>query len=96
MKKWIITAVVGLATLSLSAQKVIEKNFKYSGQFIDLNVKFASEIEVKTWDKSTVYLKADITTKNGKFIFRYITATFQKRPGHVQQLKTFLKRPDQL
>lgn len=71
MKKWIITAVVGLATLSLSAQKVIEKNFNYSGQFIDLNVKFASEIEVKTWDKSTVYLKADITTKNGKFIDLY-------------------------
>ncbi len=71
MKKIIITAFVGLATLSLSAQKIIEKNFSYSGQSIDLEVKFASHIEVKTWDKSTVYFKADITTKDGKFLDLY-------------------------
>lgn len=71
MKKIIITAFVGLATLSLSAQKIIEKNFNYSGQSIDLEVKFASHIEVKTWDKSTVYFKADLTTKDGKFLDLY-------------------------
>lgn len=71
MKKFIITAFVGLATLSLSAQKIIEKNFNYSGQSIDLEVKFAKDIEIKTWDKSTVYFKADIETKNGKFIELY-------------------------
>lgn len=71
MKNLIVAAFVGLATLSLSAQKIIEKNINYSGQFIDLEVKFASDIEVKTWDKSTVYLKADITTKDGKFIDLY-------------------------
>lgn len=71
MKKWIITAFVGLATLTLSAQKVIEKNFKYTGQYIDLSVKFASEIEVKTWDKSTVYFKADISSEDGKYLDLY-------------------------
>lgn len=71
MKNLIITAFVGLATLSLSAQKIIEKNINYSGQFIDLDVKFASDIEVKTWDKSTIYFKADITTKDGKFLDLY-------------------------
>ncbi|MCB0371461.1 MAG: hypothetical protein KDD31_00465 [Muricauda sp.] len=71
MKKWIITAFVGLATLSLTAQKVIEKNFSYSGQSIDLEVKFASQIDVKTWDKSTVYFKADITTEDGKYLDLY-------------------------
>lgn len=71
MKKIIITAFVGLATLSLSAQKIIEKNFNYSGQSIDLEVKFASHIEVRTWDKSTVYFKADLTTKDGKFLDLY-------------------------
>ncbi|MDF0714581.1 hypothetical protein PY092_00350 [Muricauda sp. 334s03] len=71
MKKFIITAFVGLATLSLSAQKIIEKNFNYSGQSIDLEVKFAKDIEIKTWDKSTVYFKADIEIKNGKFIELY-------------------------
>lgn len=71
MKKLIVAAFVGLATLSLSAQKIIEKNINYSGQFIDLDVKFASDIEVKTWDKSTIYFKADITTKDGKFLDLY-------------------------
>ncbi|MEE1961815.1 hypothetical protein V1387_03885 [Allomuricauda taeanensis] len=71
MKNLIVAAFVGLVTLSLSAQKIIEKNINYSGQFIDLEVKFASDIEVKTWDKSTVYFKADITTKDGKFIDLY-------------------------
>lgn len=71
MKKLMIIALVGLSALATNAQKVIEKNFAYSGQTIDLDVKFASEIIVKTWDKSTVYLKADITTKNGKFIDLY-------------------------
>jgi len=71
MKKLIITAFVGLASLTLSAQKVIEKSFDYSGQSIDLEVKFASEIEVKTWDKSTVYFKAELNTKDGKYLDLY-------------------------
>ncbi len=71
MKKLIITAFVGLATLSLSAQKIIEKSLNYSGQSIDLDVKFANNIEVKTWDKSTVYFKADITIEDGKYLDKY-------------------------
>ncbi|SDQ18446.1 hypothetical protein [Flagellimonas zhangzhouensis] len=71
MKKFILTAIVGLATLSLSAQKIIEKNFNYSGQSIDLDVKFAKNIQVKTWDKSTVYFKADITIEDGKYLDKY-------------------------
>ncbi|MEC8832178.1 MAG: hypothetical protein VX772_07445 [Bacteroidota bacterium] len=71
MKKLIITAVVGMATLSLSAQKIVEKNFNYSGQSIDLDVKFANHIEVKTWDKSTVYFKADITIEDGKYLDKF-------------------------
>ena len=70
MKNFIL-ALIGFCTLSLSAQKIIEKNINHSGQYIELDVKFASNIEVKTWDKSTVYFKADITTKDGKFIDLY-------------------------
>lgn len=70
MKNFIL-ALIGLCTLSLSAQKIIEKNFNYSGQYIDLDVKFASNIEVKTWDKSTVYFKADLTTEGGKYLDQY-------------------------
>ncbi|MEC7263140.1 MAG: hypothetical protein VXW38_05330 [Bacteroidota bacterium] len=70
MKNFIL-ALIGLCTLSLSAQKIIEKNINYSGQYIDLDVKFASNIEVKTWDKSTVYFKADLTTEGGKYLDQY-------------------------
>ena len=53
------------------AQKVIEKNIDYKNQYIDVELKFASQIEVKTWDKSTIYFKADIYTKNGKYLEFY-------------------------
>jgi hypothetical protein len=56
---------------SVQAQKVIEKNLDYKNQYIDIEVKFASTIEVKTWEKSSVYFKADLYTKNGKFIDLY-------------------------
>ena len=71
MKKLAIILVIGLISFSANAQKVIEKNIDYKNQFIDVEVKFASLIEVKTWDKSTVYFKANLTTEDGKFQDRY-------------------------
>jgi len=49
------------------AQKIIEKNINYSNQSIEVDVKFANKIEVKTWDKSTIYFKASIYTEDEKF-----------------------------
>ncbi|WP_394747685.1 DUF4097 family beta strand repeat-containing protein [Spongiimicrobium salis] len=71
MKNVLTLLCIGLMGFGLNAQKVIEKNLDYKGEYIEMNVKFASEIEVKTWDKSTVYFKADITTKDGKFLEAY-------------------------
>ncbi|MEX0362433.1 MAG: hypothetical protein AB3N10_15755 [Allomuricauda sp.] len=71
MKNLAAMLVMGLIGLSLSAQKVIEKNINYNNQVIDLDVKFASKIEVKTWDKSTVYFKATLHTKEGKYLNLY-------------------------
>ncbi len=71
MKKVILILLIGVIGLSGNAQKVIEKNFEYQDQFIDLEVSFATHIEVKTWDRSTVYFKADITTKDGKYLDAY-------------------------
>ncbi len=67
MKNVILLLMVGCLGLSINAQKIIEKNINYSNQIIELEVKFASNIEVKTWDKSTVYFKADISTRDGKY-----------------------------
>ena len=72
MKTLFTIALIGLISLSVNAQKVIEKNIEYNNQFIDVDLKFASEMEVKTWDKNTVYFKADITTKEGKFLDAYV------------------------
>lgn len=71
MKNLISILLLGLISLSMTAQKIIEKNINYKNQFIDVEVKFANLIEVKTWDKSTVYFKADISTEEGKFQDKY-------------------------
>ncbi|MCW5516470.1 hypothetical protein [Muriicola sp. Z0-33] len=71
MKKLVTLALMGLISLSMNAQKVIEKNLAYKNQYIDADLKFASDIEVKTWDKQTVYFKAEVTTKDGKFLDAY-------------------------
>ncbi|MGX1928320.1 hypothetical protein [Flagellimonas sp. 2504JD4-2] len=71
MKNLVTLLVLGLICASLHAQKVIEKNINYNNQIIDVEVKFASDIEVKTWDKSTVYFKADINTDEGKYLELY-------------------------
>lgn len=67
MKNLKITLLLGLICLTSNAQKITEKSFDYKNRFIELDVQFASEIEVKTWDKSTVYFKASIYTEDPKF-----------------------------
>jgi len=67
MKKVVFIILVGLISLSTNAQKIIERNIDYNNQFIDVEVKFASLIEVKTWDRNTVYFKASIYTEDPKF-----------------------------
>lgn len=56
---------------SVVAQKIIEKNFAYKNQSIDLDVKFARSIEVKTWEKNTVYFKADIKIERSELLDTY-------------------------
>ena len=60
-----------LSVLAINAQKVIEKNLTYKGQFIELNTAFASDIEVKTWDKPTIYLKATLSSEEPELLTYY-------------------------
>ncbi|WP_373519127.1 hypothetical protein [Pricia sp.] len=71
MKNAIITVLIGLIGLTAHTQKIIEKTIDYKKRTILLDVKFASEIVVKTWDSPTVYFKADITTKDEKYLDLY-------------------------
>ncbi len=71
MKNIAIIMLLGLISLNTHAQKVIEKTIEHKGRFIHLDVKFASNIEVKTWDKKQVYFKAIVNTKDGKYQEHY-------------------------
>lgn len=59
-----MTVLVGL---TMNAQKIVEKTLDHNNQFVDLDVKFANHIEVKTWEKNTIYFKASIYTADPKF-----------------------------
>lgn len=67
MKNLISILTLGLVCLTINAQKIIEKNIDFKNQFIDLELKFASDIEIKTWDKSSIFIKADITMEEEKY-----------------------------
>ncbi|WP_411029605.1 hypothetical protein [Spongiimicrobium sp. 3-5] len=71
MKNLIIILLLALVSTPINAQKIIEKNIDYKNQTIHLDVKFAENIEVKTWDKSAVYFKADLNTHEGKYLDFY-------------------------
>jgi hypothetical protein len=71
MRNFGIVLLLGIISPALNGQKIIEKNIDYENQYIDVDIKFASGIEVKTWDKQTIYFKADITTKEGKYLELY-------------------------
>ncbi len=71
MKKLKLLIVLCLIASMAKAQKVIEKNLNHKGQFIEMNTAFASEIDVKTWDKPTVYFKATLTSENPELLEFY-------------------------
>ena len=83
MKKIIIASLLTLTTIALNAQEIIEKNFNYAGQSIELDVKFANKIEVKTWEKSTIYFKADITIEDGKYLDKF-KLDIDEGPNYIQ------------
>ncbi|MEX0275054.1 MAG: hypothetical protein AB3N16_11825, partial [Flavobacteriaceae bacterium] len=66
----LLTTLLGLG-LSVQSQKIIEKNIAHNGQFIELDVKFADAIEIKTWDKQSIYFKAEIEIEDNEFIDKY-------------------------
>lgn len=70
--KTVTLFLLGLICITTTtAQKVIEKNFQYKNQYINLDVKFANHIEVKTWDKNTVYFKANLNSNGNKYLNLY-------------------------
>lgn len=71
MKEFKIVIIICLITSLARAQKVIEKNMGYKGQFIEMSMAFASDIEVKTWDKSNIYFKATLSSEEPELLEFY-------------------------
>lgn len=67
MKKQLSIVLILLFGIQLHAQKVIEKNIEYKNQKINFYLKYASTIEINSWDKSEVYVKATIQTDEKSF-----------------------------
>ena len=71
MKKTTILIALCLMVFVGMAQKTIEKNLDHKGQFIEMDTPFASTIEVKTWDKPTVYFKATLSSETPELLELY-------------------------
>ena len=69
--KQLTILLISFISLTINAQKVIEKTINYNDQRIEMDVKFASNIEVKTWNKSTIYFKASIEADDDQFLDLY-------------------------
>jgi len=72
MKNPTVIAILMILGLTMNAQKTIEKNIDYNkDQEINIDLDFATNIEIKTWEKSSVYIKADLSTDDEKFLDLY-------------------------
>lgn len=71
MKTYSTIAIFLVMTMVVQSQKIIEKTLEPKGKALELDVKFARNIEVKTWEKPSVYFKATIEIKDDQFIDKY-------------------------
>lgn len=66
MNKFII-ALLTFASLTLQAQKKIQKEVAYANQPLEMELNFASNIEIKTWDQATIKVEATVETNDEKY-----------------------------
>jgi len=71
MKNLVLIAVLTALSISLNAQKTIEKTIDYKNQEINIDLDFATNIEIRTWEKTSVYIKADLSADDEKYLDLY-------------------------
>lgn len=57
--------------LNVQAQKQLEKEVAYSGQQVEAELTFASDIQMKTWKKSAIKIVASVKTEDDKYTEMY-------------------------
>jgi hypothetical protein len=75
MKTGTILVVVWLCFASARAQQIIEKHIDFSGkESLSLKIQIADSINVQTWNKNEVYLKASVNVNENKDNDAYVTS----------------------
>jgi hypothetical protein len=66
---------VWLCFASAQAQQIIEKHIDFSGKdLLSLNIQIADSINIQTWNKNEVYVKASVNINDNKDNEAYITS----------------------
>jgi hypothetical protein len=67
MKTYTILVVVWLCFGPVQAQQIIEKHLDYSGkESVTLKIQIADSINIQTWNKNEVYVKASVNINENK------------------------------
>ena len=75
MKTITILVVMLLCFSTVKAQQIIEKHIDFSGKdFLSMKIQIADSINVQTWNKNEVYLKASVNINENKDNDAYITS----------------------
>ena len=75
MKTYSILVVVWLCFGSIQAQQIIEKHIDFSGkESLSLKIQIADSINVQTWNKNEVYVKASVNINKNKDNEAYVTS----------------------
>ena len=56
-----------LTSLGLTAQKELKKEIDYNNELVQVDLKFASDIQIKTWDKSIIQVEASVEFKEEEY-----------------------------
>jgi hypothetical protein len=75
MKKGTILVVVWLCFATMQAQQIIEKHIDFTGkESLTLKIQIADSINIQTWSKNEVYVKASVNINENKDNDAYITS----------------------
>ena len=75
MKTNTILVVLWLCLCPVHAQQIIEKHMDFSGkESISLKIQIADSINIQTWNKNEVYVKASVNINENKDNEAYLTS----------------------
>ena len=70
MKKLVLILFVFIG-LNAQAQRNVEKEVAYNGQPVTVEFAFATDIEMKTWNRSAIRIEASVNTEDKKYTEQY-------------------------